>query len=331
MQGMAGWLNATRELLRKHPHALAVGQIVVLAIFFGFAGWAIRGNLAEAGDRLREASIVDFLIGCGILAAYYLVFVVGWIKILAAWGYKISYSGALRAEMVSMLAKYVPGGVWTPAARVIAARRAGINDAGLVTASILVEAGLSAISGVIVFIISLSWVKGVNAPVLPLLAFGVVVAIALHPRIFQPLASKVLRRFGCGDLPPLPQGTLLGLLLYYAFTWLVGGAALFFLVRAVGGNPSLATIPFLGGVSAVGAIVAVLAFFAPSGLGPREGVMYGLLLAITTQGTAIGATVLNRIAITIVEIALLLVGGLVFRLRDAEDRRHERPASSEFM
>ena len=27
---------------------------------------------------------------------------------------------ALRAEMVSMLAKYVPGGVWTPAARVAA-------------------------------------------------------------------------------------------------------------------------------------------------------------------------------------------------------------------
>jgi glycosyltransferase 2 family protein len=312
---------AFRELLRAHPRALATGQVVVLAIFFGFAGWAIRGNLSEAGDRLRDASIVDFVFGCAVLAGYYLAFVVGWIKILAGWGYTIGYAGALRAEMVSMLAKYVPGGVWTPAARVVAARRAGINDAGLVTASILVEAGLSAISGVIVFVISLSWVRGVNAPVLPLLAFGAVVALLLHPRIFQPLASRLLRRFGCGELPPLPQGTLLGLLLYYAFTWLIGGAGLWFLLRSVGGHPAATTIPFLGGVSAVGAIVAVLAFFAPSGLGPREGAMYGLLLAISSASAATAAVVLNRVAITVVEVLLLVVGGLVFRLRDSEERR----------
>jgi glycosyltransferase 2 family protein len=314
-------LNAFRELLRAHPRALAIGQVVVLLVFFGFAGWAVRGNLAEAGDRLRDANIVDFVLGCTALAAYYLVFVIGWIKILAAWGYSIGYAGALRAEMVSMLAKYVPGGVWTPAARVVAARRAGIDDAGLVTASILVEAGLSAISGVVVFVISLSWVRGVNAPVLPLLAFGAVVAVLLHPRIFQPVASRVLRRFGCGELPPLPPATLLGLLLYYAFTWIVGGVALWFLVRSVGAAPSASTIPFLGGVSAVGAIVAVLAFFAPSGLGPREGAMYGLLLAISSASAATAAVVLNRVAITVVEILLLVVGGLVFRLRDSEERR----------
>ena len=50
-------------------------------------------------------------------------------RILADWEIHISYPAALRAEMVSMLAKYVPGGVWTPAARVVAARRAGITDA----------------------------------------------------------------------------------------------------------------------------------------------------------------------------------------------------------
>ena len=65
--------------------------------------------------------------------------------------------------------------------------------------------------------------------------------------------------------------------------------------------PGPESIVFLGGVAAVGAIVAVLAVFAPSGLGPREASMYGLMLAITTQGAALGATVLNRVAITIVE------------------------------
>jgi glycosyltransferase 2 family protein len=320
---MAARLAAFRELLSRHPRALAVGQVVVLLVFGGFVGWAIRGTLSDAGDRLREASPVEFVLGCAMVAAYYLLFVVGWIKILGSWKHQISYAGALRAEMVSMLAKYVPGGVWTPAARVVAARRAGIHDAGLVTASMLLEAGLSAVSGVLVFVVSLSWVKGVDAPLVPLVAFGVVLAVLLHPRIFQPLASKILRRFGCGELPPLPQATLFGLLLYYAFTWLVGGAGLWFLIRSVGGDPSLSTIPFLGGVSAVGAIVAVLVIFAPSGLGPRELVMGSMVSAITSSGAAAAAIVLNRVAITIVEVLLLVVGGLFFRARDRHEEQHE--------
>ncbi len=325
---VADRLASVVALTKRHPRALTAAQVLAFAVFLGFAAWAVHGDFSDAGRRLREASPIDFLVGCGVLAAYYLLFVVGWIKILGDWGIVIHYGTALRAEMVSMLAKYIPGGVWTPAARVVAARRAGITESGLVTASIFLEAGLSAVSGVIVFVISLSWVKGVDAPLLPLLAFGAVVAILIHPRIFQPLATRILRRFGCSEVPPLRSATLVGLLVYYAFTWLVGGAALFFLVRAVGGDPDPATIPFLGGTSAVGAIVAVLSIFAPSGLGPREASMYGLLLAVTSQGAALGATVLNRVAITIVEVGLLVVGGIVFRLRD-EDERHRLAAEAE--
>jgi glycosyltransferase 2 family protein len=320
---MAEWLSSFRALLARHPRALAIGQVVVLVIFFGFVGYAIRDTLHDAGDLLRDADPVDFAIGCAFVGAYYLAFVVGWIRILNAWHERISYPGALRAEMVSMLAKYVPGGVWTPAARVVAARRAGIMNAGLVTASILLEAGLSAISGVILFVVSLNWVEGVDAPVVWLVGFALVLAVLLHPRVFQPLASKVLLRFGCGELPPMPTTTLLALLVYYVFTWLIGGAALFFLIRAVGGDPTWTQIPYFGGVAAVGAIVAVLVIIAPSGLGVREGSMSVLLYSVTSHSVAVAAVVLNRVAITIVEIVLLLVGGLLFR---AHDRHEEHSA-----
>jgi uncharacterized membrane protein YbhN (UPF0104 family) len=81
----------------------------------------------------------------------------------------------------------------------------------------------------------------------------------------------------------------------------------------VGGDPAVSSIPYLGGVSAVGAIVAVLAIFAPSGLGVREASMYGLLLAVVGESVALSAIVLNRLAITFVEAALLLVGVLLLR------------------
>ena len=124
---------------------------------------------------------------------------------------------------------------------------------------------------------------------------------------------RVLRPFGASDLPPLPYSTLLGVLAFYCFTWLVGGTAIFFLMRSLGDDPSVADIPYLGGVAAVSAIVAVLSLIMPSGIGVREASMYALLLAVTTKGVALGVTVLNRLTITLVEATLLLIGALAWR------------------
>ncbi|HEY1564706.1 MAG TPA: lysylphosphatidylglycerol synthase domain-containing protein [Gaiellaceae bacterium] len=298
----------------RHRRLLGAVQLVVLAAFFISLGWALRHELHAAANDLDNANLVLFALGCAALGAYYLVFVLGWMRILAEWGIQLSYPAALRAEMISMLAKYIPGGVWTPAARVVAARRAGVTDAALVTSSMLLEAGLSAVAGVIVFVVALPFVDNVDAPLVPLVIFGGVLAILVQPRIFRPLAGKVLRRIGyTKELPDLRARTLTTLLAFYAGTWVLGGFALWLLLRSVHAHPEAVTIVYLGGTAAVGAIVAVIFVFAPSGLGPREASMYGLLLAIATPGQALGAVALNRVALTAVEVLLLVGGGLFLR------------------
>jgi uncharacterized membrane protein YbhN (UPF0104 family) len=298
----------------RHRRLLGAVQLVVLAAFFVSLGWALRHELHAAAHDLDRANLVLFVLGCAALGAYYLVFVLGWMRILSEWGIKLSYPVALRAEMLSMLAKYIPGGIWTPAARVVAARRAGVTDAALVTSSMLLEAGISAVAGVIVFVVALPFVDNVDAPLVPLVIFGGVLAILVQPRIFRPLAHKVLIRFGyTKELPNIRGRTLTALLVFYAGTWVLGGFALWLLLRSVGAHPEAVTIVFLGGTAAVGAIVAVLFVFAPSGLGPREASMYGLLLAVATPGQALGAVALNRLALTAVELLLFLVVGLVLR------------------
>ena len=317
LSDLASWAS-------RHRRLLGAAQLIVLAAFFISLGWALRHELHAAARDLDSANLVLFALGCAALGAYYLVFVLGWMRILREWGIELSYPVALRAEMVSMLAKYIPGGVWTPAARVVAARRAGVTDAALVTSSMLLEAGLSAVSGVIVFVIALPFVDNVDAPLAPLVIFGAVLAVLVQPRIFRPLAGKVLRRFGYAkELPNLRARTLSMLLVFYAGTWILGGLALWLLLRSVGAHPEAATIVFLGGTAAVGAIVAVLFVFAPSGLGPREASMYGLLLAVATPGQALGAVALNRLALTAVELLLFIVVGLVLR---GATRRPSGPA-----
>jgi uncharacterized membrane protein YbhN (UPF0104 family) len=295
------------------------GQVVFVVAVVGFLAYAVRDSWSEAAPRLRDASLTDLVLATALLAAYYLLFVVGWRWILRALDIRVSYGVALQAEMASMLAKYVPGGIWTPAARVIWLRRSGVHArTPVVVSSILLEAGLSAVAGVGVFVIGLAAVGDADAPLLPVLAFAVLIGVLLHPRVFRWIATRVFRPFGGIELPDIPYSTLLGLLVYYALTWIVGGGALLFLVRALGGDAGAEAIVYLGGAAAIGAIVAVLSAL-PSGLGVREATMYGLLLAVASHGVALGAVVLNRIAITVVEAVLLLLGLVLWRRGRHED------------
>jgi uncharacterized membrane protein YbhN (UPF0104 family) len=300
-------------------------QVAFVVALIAFLGFTLRDAWADAAPRLRDADLVDLGIAIVLLAVYYCLFVVGWQWILRALRVRVSYDVALQAEMASMLAKYVPGGVWTPAARVVWLRKTGVNEpTPLVVSSILLEAGLSAVSGVLVFLAGLAMIGDADAPLLPLGLFAGVVTVLLHPRVFRWIAVRVFKPFGGVELPPLPYRILLGLLAFYAFSWVVGGAAFLFLIRSVGGTAGPESIVFLGGTAAVGAIVAVLSVIAPSGLGVREASMYGLVLAVASSGVALGAVILNRIAITLVEALLLIVGGVLYRRR----REHLRATAA---
>jgi glycosyltransferase 2 family protein len=312
-------------------------QVAFLIAGLAFLAYAVRDTWAEALPLLEDVDPLFLLAGLAVLAAYYLLFVVGWQGILAALGIRVAYRIALQSEMASMLAKYIPGGVWTPLARIVWLRRAGgVRDTSFVLSSILLEAGLSAVAGILVFVAGLTAVEEIDTPLWPLIAFGVLLAVLLHPRVFTALARALFRRFNAPEPPRLPYRVLVSLLVYYSFTWLVGGTALYLLLRSLDADPGIATIPYLGGAAAVGAIVAVLVVFAPSGLGVREASMYALLEVIVSSGAALGVTVLNRLAITIVEALLLGAGLLANRISrrrgspvPADGEVHERAEDGE--
>jgi uncharacterized membrane protein YbhN (UPF0104 family) len=315
-------LTRARELvgaLRRRPRLLRTLEAIAAVVVVGLCVWGVRDEWSEAWPELRDANAGYFALALATVAAYYLIFILGWIRILRTWGVRVTYVPALQAEMVSMLAKYVPGGVWTPVARVAAlSKLTGEKAVGTILGSIIVEAVLSAISGIVVFVVSLAWVSNVDAPLAPLVLFAIVCLAILHPRVFGPIMRRMLRPLGVTTLEPLPFSLMGRLLVFYCGTWLIGGLALYFLVRSVGGSPGLAAIPFLGGTAAIGAIISVIVVFTPSGLGVREASMYALLIAVTSHSAALGATILNRVSITLIELALFAVGIALWRYRSAE-------------
>ena len=311
-RGLVDRFNSAVGYFRAHPRLTHTLEVLILALTLGLCAWAVAGQWSKAAPLLEHANLGYLGLAVACVTAYYLVFILGWIRMLAAWRIDVAYRPALQAEMVSMLAKYLPGGVWTPAARTVALRRsAGVTDTPVVLASILVEAGLSAISGVIVFVVSLAWVNDVDAPPLWALIGFASCSRRSSIRASSGGSEHVLAPFGTKyHVDPLPFPVTLVLLLFYCGTWLVGGLAVYFMLRSLGDDVALSTIPYLGGVSAIGAIVAVLTVFLPSGLGVREASMYGLLhYTVTSSGAvALGVTVLNRLIITLVEVALFAAG-----------------------
>src|ERR1051326_2970756 len=150
--GLLGRVRGALTYLQQHPRLSKTVQAAVALAIVGVCAWAVADQWSQAGPRLENASLGWLAVALGVLAAYYLVFILGWIRLLAHWEIVVPYRVALQAEMVSMLAKYLPGGVWTPAARALALRRAGgVTATPVVLASLLVEAGLSAVSGGVVF------------------------------------------------------------------------------------------------------------------------------------------------------------------------------------
>src|SRR6478672_1195929 len=128
-------------------------QVVLVTAMLVFVTIEVRSSWSDLRPRLEDVQLRHVAAATGILAGYYLVFVVGWVIVLRALHLRIRYPEAVGAEMVSMLAKYIPGGVWTPAARVVACRRLGL-PAGPVLASIGYEAGVGDRGGVVVLALS---------------------------------------------------------------------------------------------------------------------------------------------------------------------------------
>ena len=104
------WVVNAFEAVRSRPWLYRTLQAAAIVATIAFCTLAIVSEWGKASGPVENANLIDVGLALAAIAAYYLVFIFGWIRILDAWGIKIGYRVALQAEMVSMLAKYVPGG-----------------------------------------------------------------------------------------------------------------------------------------------------------------------------------------------------------------------------
>jgi glycosyltransferase 2 family protein len=281
-------------------------QLGIAILVFGFLVLTVVDQWSEIKDKGVHFHVLWLIPAFTILPCFYALSALGWDLILRFLGYRIGVGRAQVAWGQPLLARYVPGSVLYVLGRVLLSERAGVPRR-ITIASIVYEQAISAISAVGVaayFLISHPDLQGqpLRWAVLLLVPLGIAL---LHPRVFGPLADRVLRAFGREPLPeviPLPR--VIVLLLFYAANWGVVAVGIYCVARSVTPIP-VSDIPVVGSAQAFGYVAALVTLVAPAGLGIRDAAFaWAVKVAAPGNSFAVGSliAIVVRGVLTLVEL-----------------------------
>ena len=168
--GIVARARAVLDAIRQPPWLLRGIEITLFAVVIALCAWGAHDVWHTAGPKLADANLALFGLALLTIAAYYLVFIFGWIRILGAWGIARALPGRAPGGDGLDAREVHPGRRLDARGPCRRARPADRRDRRRRSCSrrSWSRPCSSAISGVLVFVISLAWVRGVDAPLAPL-------------------------------------------------------------------------------------------------------------------------------------------------------------------
>jgi hypothetical protein len=243
------------------------------------------------------------LLSCVMLLIGYVASAAIWARVVVdLGGAQLDLPTSSRIYFVANLGRYLPGKLWQIAGLAVLAARHGVPPALSTGAAVLGQAvalGGAALVGGPSFV---AWAQTASAwgvAVLGVLALALV--IALVPPL-QAAAMKLWFRLARAPAPALRPGvgTTLRWLALYAINWLIYAGAFLLLVKGMGlvGDPLALASAF-----AAAYVLGYAAFFAPAGIGVREGFLVFFLSPHVGPPAAGAVSVVSRLWTTVVELA----------------------------
>jgi glycosyltransferase 2 family protein len=286
-------------------------QLGIALLIFGFLVLTVINQWSEIQSKGVHFHVLWLIPGFLILPLFYVLSALGWDLTLRFLGYRIGAGQAQVAWGQPMLARYVPGSVLYVLGRVLLSERAGVPRR-LTVASIVYEQAITATSAIIFsayFFVTHPDLQGNPLRWAFLLLIPLAIGL-LHPKIFGPLANRVLRAFGREPLPGvISMVQVLTLLLFYLVVWAVISVSIYCVARSVS-SVSPSDVFTVGSAQALGYVAALATLIAPAGLGVRDAVFaWAIKGAVPGQSFAVGSLI--AIAVrgvqTVVEVVYVLV------------------------
>jgi hypothetical protein len=283
-------------------------QIGLVVLIFGFLVLTVINQWSEIQDEGVHFKVGWLIPAIVIIPLFYVLSALGWDFILRFLGHPIGFGRAQVAWGQPMLARYVPGSVLYVLGRVLLSERAGVPRR-LTIASIVYEQAISATSAIVVaayFIVKHPDLQGDPVRWAVLLLIPLAIAV-LHPRVFGPLANKVLGAFGREPLPAVvPLHGVIALIVYYSLNWFVVGFGIYCVARSVTYIP-FNDVLLVASAQAIGYFAALITLVAPAGLGVKDAA-FAWALKAALPGKSFALASLVSIAVR----GVMTVGELIY-------------------
>jgi uncharacterized membrane protein YbhN (UPF0104 family) len=314
-------LGANEKVKRRFRYQQVLGWLIVIAIFI-FLGKMVWENWAQVKEASFAFRPLILLLSIFIFAFSYFIQIWAWYLITVKLGIALSFSETLKGWFYSQLGKNLPGKVWLLLGRFYFYESKGKSKKAISvalfieTAAVVIAAGILGMVGLFLLKEVRSLYSGGELGWLILLFFFV--CVFLHPRVLQKIINWILTRFKKEPLfLSIAYTDILWILFISLLSWAVGGIGFYVFVASVF-PVSSSHILFLAGALAIASILGLIAVFAPSGLGVREGVLGYLLSYVMAGSVAVIVSVLTRIWTTLIETGLIV--GIFFLFGMGKDK-----------
>jgi glycosyltransferase 2 family protein len=281
-------------------------QLGLALVIFGFLVLTVISQWSEIQQKGVHFHGLWLIPAFVFLPCYYALSALGWDFTLRFLGYRIGFGRAQVAWGQPLLARYVPGSILYVLGRVLLSERAGVPRR-IAIASIVYEQAISATSAIVVaayFIINHPSLQGQPLRWAVLVLIPVAVFL-LHPRVFGPLANRVMRAFGREPLPAvISLRGVIALLGFYCLNWGVIALGVYCVARSVSTIP-LNDILIVGSAQAIGYFAALVTLVAPAGLGVRDAAFaWAVKVAVPGESFAVGSLIAIAVrgVLTVVEV-----------------------------
>jgi len=307
---------------RKLRVLLQLLVVLIILVFWARVVWRNWDQVAAFQWRISwlalSLSMVMLVLQAVLLATI-------WWRILWVMGERLPWWQGIALWLQAQLARYLPGGVWDVAARVVIGRQIGVSGRRM-SASVSLEMGLQVLSASVFLILALALrLERPPTAYVVLAALAVLGSlVALIPPVFTRLLNLGLRLL---RQPPLTLQLTYRTILAFFGARLVGhfllGAGFVLFVSGLGAV-SWSAAPLVASAYVGAWLIGFLAVFVPTGIGVREGALV-VLLGSQFPFAAISTIALGyRIAIALRDLLVAFFGNWLSR-RPSRARSGDRP------
>ena len=284
-------------------------------------------NWAQVKEASFTLSPLPFILSTIIFALSYFIQIWAWYLITVKLGIAISFSETLENWFYSQLGKYLPGKVWLLLGRFYLYESKG-KPKKEISMALYFEMGTMILAGSLIFLVALLFFKEARPFYFVKHLWWVIflfifVFISLHPRLLQRIFNWVLIRFQKEPIHlSISYSDILWILSICILSWAVGGVGFYLFIESIF-PVSSKYILFLTGALAISSTMGMIALFAPSGLGVREGALVYLLSSMMPGAVAVVISIVTRVWMTLIDIGLIGMIYLLSQFRKAKVKKNQ--------